>query len=116
MTLMKNLEASWKEKTDFWANNAINYCLLYTAVAANHPTADNLEMPKVLCSVSRLSAVGWFAATPVSYTHLNVHHDCIYNICPAVIYPRMKVIPELTRNGFKEVSRTKKRILSSCGR
>ena len=25
MTLMKNLEASWKEKTDFWANNAINY-------------------------------------------------------------------------------------------
>lgn len=24
-TLMKNLEASWKEKTDFWANNAINY-------------------------------------------------------------------------------------------
>ena len=24
MTLMKNLEASWKEKTDFWANNAIN--------------------------------------------------------------------------------------------
>ena len=22
---MKNLEASWKEKTDFWANNAINY-------------------------------------------------------------------------------------------
>ena len=25
ITLMKNLEASWKEKTDFWANNAINY-------------------------------------------------------------------------------------------
>lgn len=24
-TLMKNLENSWKEKTDFWANNAINY-------------------------------------------------------------------------------------------
>lgn len=24
-TLMKNLESSWKEKTDFWANNAINY-------------------------------------------------------------------------------------------
>ena len=24
-TLMKNLETSWKEKTDFWANNAINY-------------------------------------------------------------------------------------------
>lgn len=24
-TLMKNLEASWKEKTDFWGNNAINY-------------------------------------------------------------------------------------------
>lgn len=24
-TLMKNLEPSWKEKTDFWANNAINY-------------------------------------------------------------------------------------------
>lgn len=25
ITLMKNLESSWKEKTDFWANNAINY-------------------------------------------------------------------------------------------
>lgn len=25
VTLMKNLESSWKEKTDFWANNAINY-------------------------------------------------------------------------------------------
>lgn len=25
ITLMKNLEPSWKEKTDFWANNAINY-------------------------------------------------------------------------------------------
>ena len=24
-TLLKNLEKSWKEKTDFWANNAINY-------------------------------------------------------------------------------------------
>ena len=24
-TLMKNLEPAWKEKTDFWANNAINY-------------------------------------------------------------------------------------------
>lgn len=24
-TLMKNLETSWKEKTDFWANNAINF-------------------------------------------------------------------------------------------
>lgn len=24
-TLMKNLEPSWKEKTDFWAGNAINY-------------------------------------------------------------------------------------------
>lgn len=24
-TLMKNLESSWKEKTDFWAKNAINY-------------------------------------------------------------------------------------------
>lgn len=25
ITLMKNLEPAWKEKTDFWANNAINY-------------------------------------------------------------------------------------------
>ncbi|MDR1368800.1 MAG: type IV secretion system DNA-binding domain-containing protein [Dysgonamonadaceae bacterium] len=25
ITLMKNLEPSWKERTDFWANNAINY-------------------------------------------------------------------------------------------
>lgn len=25
VTLMKNLEPSWKEKTDFWANNAINF-------------------------------------------------------------------------------------------
>jgi hypothetical protein len=25
ITLMKNLEPHWKEKTDFWANNAINY-------------------------------------------------------------------------------------------
>ena len=25
VTLMKNLEPAWKEKTDFWANNAINY-------------------------------------------------------------------------------------------
>lgn len=25
VTLMKNLEQSWKEKTDFWANNAITY-------------------------------------------------------------------------------------------
>lgn len=24
-TLLKNLETSWKEKTDFWANNAINF-------------------------------------------------------------------------------------------
>ncbi|MFV0536354.1 MAG: hypothetical protein ACK5M3_03180 [Dysgonomonas sp.] len=24
-TLLKNLEKTWKEKTDFWANNAINY-------------------------------------------------------------------------------------------
>ena len=37
---------------------------------AGSASMEGSEMPKVLCSVSRLSAVGWFAATPVSYTHL----------------------------------------------
>ena len=43
----------------------------------------------------------WIYGSSLELRKRNVHHDRIYDICPAVIYPRMKVIPELTRNGFK---------------
>ena len=45
----------------------------------------------------------WIYGSSLELRKRNVHHDRIYDICPAVIYPRMKVIPELTRNGFKGV-------------
>ena len=45
----------------------------------------------------------WIYGSSSELRKRNVHHDRIYDICPAVIYPRMKVIPELTRNGFKGV-------------
>ena len=43
----------------------------------------------------------WIYGSSLELRKRNVHLDRIYDICPAVIYPRMKVIPELTRNGFK---------------
>ena len=40
----------------------------------------------------------WMYGSSLELRKWNIHY---YNINPVVIYPRMKVIPELTRNGFK---------------
>ena len=61
------------------------------------------ETLSLLRSMSIFYYDAWIYGSSLELRKRNVHHDCIYNICPAVIYPRMKVIPELTRNGFKGV-------------
>ena len=61
MTLMKNLEASWKVKTDFWAINAINYVYSIAYKCFKERKLGICTLPHVI------------ALAPVSYTHLLPH-------------------------------------------
>lgn len=47
--LMKNLEPSWREKTDFWANNAINYITGITYMLWKHHP-DKISLPLIVAT------------------------------------------------------------------
>ena len=66
-TLMKNLEPSWKEKTDFWAGNAINFVssvmyLLYK----NHRTQGYNTIPHAIsvCLCDSDTVFNWMSEDP----------------------------------------------------